>query len=51
MRDFNSVALIGLEPIQTEPESGVLPLHHKAILRARKNTFFSFMRALLIIFF
>lgn len=25
------VAPIGLEPIQTEPESAVLPLHHKAI--------------------
>ena len=28
---FQSVAQIGLEPIQTEPESGVLPLHHWAI--------------------
>ena len=25
------VAQIGLEPIQTEPESGVLPLHHWAM--------------------
>ena len=24
------VAPIGLEPIQTEPESAVLPLHHRA---------------------
>lgn len=30
MRDFE-VAPIGLEPIQTEPESAVLPLHHRAI--------------------
>ena len=30
------VALIGLEPIQTEPESAVLPLHHKAIVRLQK---------------
>jgi hypothetical protein len=27
---FDLVASIGFEPIQTEPESAVLPLHHKA---------------------
>lgn len=26
------VAPLGLEPRQTEPESAVLPLHHKAVL-------------------
>ena len=29
---FGSVALEGFEPSQAEPESDVLPLHHKAIL-------------------
>ena len=42
MRDFK-VAPIGLEPIQTEPESAVLPLHHKAKrLSAAKINFFSY---------
>lgn len=27
-----SVVLLGLEPRQTEPESAVLPLHHRTIV-------------------
>ena len=30
-RSLPLVVLVGFEPTQTEPESGVLPLHHKAI--------------------
>lgn len=44
MRDDHShfVVLEGFEPSQTEPESGVLPLHHRTILhlRCKGNTFF-----------
>ena len=36
------VALIGLEPIQTEPESAVLPLHHKAMRRQKYIFFYNF---------
>ena len=42
---FWSVALEGFEPSQAEPESDVLPLHHKAISICRKanlNLFLSF---------
>lgn len=38
--NFNSplVALEGFEPPQAEPESDVLPLHHKAILNRKLST-------------
>ena len=38
--DLLFVALEGLEPSQTEPESGVLPLHHKAFWYCKITTFF-----------
>ncbi len=36
------VVLVGFEPTQTEPESGVLPLHHRTIseLRCKGTAFF-----------
>ncbi len=39
---FNSptVALEGFEPPQAEPESDVLPLHHKAIPNRKLRTYF-----------
>ena len=42
MGHFHLVVLVGFEPTQTEPESGVLPLHHRTIpqLRCKVTTFF-----------
>ena len=45
------VALEGLEPSQTEPESGVLPLHHKAILYVCQPVLFPFDDAKLVLIF
>lgn len=38
---LNLVAQSGLEPELSEPESGMLPLHHWAILRVQKYNIFS----------
>ena len=46
------VAPIGFEPIQTEPESAVLPLHNRAIAKcAAKIQFFLYRASLYEIFF
>ena len=45
------VAPIGFEPIQTEPESAVLPLHNRAIAKCAAKIHFFLYRAYIYEFF